>query len=197
MLHAGLLAAIAGYADTVGFIRFDSFAGLMTGNTILLGSEIWRLETAEALFHLAVIAMFLAGVVLSRAMLRYGAAPWTPLTFTALGMVCCSFMPRVPAALLLALSMGVQNAAVTRFGDFSLNTVFITGNLQKLGEALIDWLLPHKGHVGGLDGVTIFALVWASYLIGAVLGAGANSLTPYPLIIPALLLPLVTLRRPS
>jgi uncharacterized membrane protein YoaK (UPF0700 family) len=36
MVQAILLALIAGYADTVGYIRFKAFAGLMTGNTIFL-----------------------------------------------------------------------------------------------------------------------------------------------------------------
>ena len=40
MIQAVLLALIAGYADTVGFLRFEAFAGLMTGNTILLGIEL-------------------------------------------------------------------------------------------------------------------------------------------------------------
>jgi hypothetical protein len=35
MLPACLLALVAGYADTVGYLRYDAFAGLMTGNTIL------------------------------------------------------------------------------------------------------------------------------------------------------------------
>lgn len=39
MIQAVLLALIAGFADTVGYLRYEAFGGLMTGNTILLGIE--------------------------------------------------------------------------------------------------------------------------------------------------------------
>ncbi len=51
MLQACLLAIIAGQADTVGFLRYDAFAGLMTGNTILLGLEIATAKMVGAMFH--------------------------------------------------------------------------------------------------------------------------------------------------
>ena len=47
MLQASALAIIAGYADTVGYLHFGAFAGLMTGNTILLGIEIATTRGAE------------------------------------------------------------------------------------------------------------------------------------------------------
>ncbi len=40
MLPASVLAIIAGYVDAVGYLHFDAFAGLMTGNTIFLGIEL-------------------------------------------------------------------------------------------------------------------------------------------------------------
>ena len=35
--QAGVLSLVAGYADTLGYLSFGAFAGLMTGNTVLLG----------------------------------------------------------------------------------------------------------------------------------------------------------------
>jgi uncharacterized membrane protein YoaK (UPF0700 family) len=192
VLQACVLAAIAGYADTIGFLRFDAFAGLMTGNTILLGIGLASAQLLRAAFYGAIIGVFVAGVLLSRALLQLGAAPWLALTFTAVLHVVCSFLDKRSAALLLALAMGMQNAAATRFGGVSLNTVFITGNLQKLGEGLVAWLWTRRTpSATASDGVAIFALVWLSYALGAVLGALGNAFLAYPLLAPAAVLPFV------
>ena len=192
MLQACVLAVIAGYADTIGFLRFDAFAGLMTGNTILLGIGLASAQLLRAASYAAIIGAFLAGVLLSRALLQFGAATWTALTGAAVLHVACSFLDRFWAALLLALAMGMQNAAATRFGGVSLNTVFITGNLQKLGEGLVAWLWTRRARSApASDGVAIFALVWLSYALGAVLGALGNAFLTYPLLAPAAILPFV------
>jgi uncharacterized membrane protein YoaK (UPF0700 family) len=192
MPQACVLAVIAGYADTVGFLRFDAFAGLMTGNTILLGIGLATAQLLRAAFYAAIIGAFLAGVVLSRALLQSGAARWAALTLTAALHVVCSFVDKFWAPLLLALAMGMQNAAATRFGSVSLNTVFITGNLQKLGEGLVAWLWTHRAPAAtASDGVAIFALVWLSYAVGAFLGALGNAFLAYPLLAPAAVLPFV------
>jgi hypothetical protein len=125
--QACVLAVIAGYADTIGFLRFDAFAGLMTGNTILLGISLASAQPLRAVVYNAIIGTFLAGVLLSRALLQLGAAQWMVLTVTSALHVACGFLGQRSAALLLALAMGMRNAAATRFGDVSLNTVFITG----------------------------------------------------------------------
>lgn len=192
MLQACVLAAIAGYADTIGFLRFDAFAGLMTGNTILLGITLASAQLLRAAFYGAIIGVFLAGVLISRALLQFGMAQWMALTITAALHVACSVVDRRSAALLLALAMGMQNAAATRFGGVSLNTVFITGNLQKLGEGLVAWLWHRRARSApASDGVAIFALVWLSYALGAVLGALGNAFLTYPLLAPAAVLPFV------
>lgn len=192
MPQACVLAVIAGYADTIGFLRFDAFAGLMTGNTILLGIGLASGQLLRAALYGAIIGVFLAGVLLSRALLQLGAAQWMVLTVTAALHVACSFLGKRWAALLLALAMGMQNSAATRFGGVTLNTVFITGNLQKLGEGLISWLWHRRGQSApGADGFAIFGLVWLSYALGAVLGALGNAFLNYPLLVPVAVLPFV------
>lgn len=204
MPQACVLAVIAGYADTIGFLRYDAFAGLMTGNTILLGIGLAEADPHRAAFYGGIIAVFLTGVLLSRALLQLGAPPAVALTLTAVLHVVCSFQDRPVAAPMLALAMGMQNAAATRFGGVSLNTVFITGNLQKLGEGLIAWLWTRRAKEAtpSSDGVAIFALVWLSYALGAVLGALGNAHLTYPLLAPAAILPFIYApwlqrRRPS
>ncbi len=198
MFQACLLAVMAGYADTIGYLRYQAFAGLMTGNTIFFGIEVASQKPWQAAFHAGIMATFLAGVVLARAVLRLGGTVWMALTATALLLILCGFIPEGPAAFLLALGMGIQNSAANRFNGVSLNTVFITGNIQKLGEGLIAWAWPSReANVPKSDGVGIFVLVWVGYAFGAGLGALANAALMYPLVLPALLLPFVKLEAKS
>jgi uncharacterized membrane protein YoaK (UPF0700 family) len=194
MLQACLLATIAGYADAVGLLKNDAFAGLMTGNTIFLGVEISKGKVWDALFHVGIIATFLAGVILARVLLRLGLKIWLVLSLVALLLVFCSFTAKNVAAIALAFAMGLQNSAANRFGGVALNTVFITGNLQKLGEGLIAWAWPSRG---GKDregeGVAIFGFVWIAYAFGACIGALAAEHLSLPLVLPAAVLPFVML----
>ncbi len=195
MPQACLLAIIAGYADTIGYMSYEAFAGLMTGNTIFLGIELATGKYSAAVFHVGIILMFLGGVVISRVMLRHDAPAWQALTLASLVLAICGFAPLTVAALLLALAMGMQNSAANRFNGVALNTVFVTGNLQKLGEGLVAWAWPHEGAQRSSDGVAIFAYVWISYACGAGFGAVAHAWLTYPLLIPAAILPFIMLDR--
>ena len=189
MLRATLLAAIAGYADAIGYLEFNAFAGLMTGNTIFLGIELATAKYDRAAFHGMIVAVFLAGVILARLASRAGIKAWMALSITAALLVACSFVTPVWGAIILALAMGVQNSAANRFNGIALNTVFITGNLQKLGEEIVAWVWPH--HTVARQGVGIFAGVWVAYAIGACAGTLAIGAIAWPLIVPAIILPFV------
>src|SRR5262249_39242451 len=185
---------IAGYADAIGFLQFRAFAGQMTGNTILLAISIIGTSWAEAAFYVAVIGCFLVGVVIAGGLVRLGHAPAIALSLAAASLAACAFVTVHWGALLLAFSMGTQNAAVTRFGDATLNTVFITRDLQKLFEAVLGWPV-HTKRQHAPPGFAILAPVWLEYFAGALMGALAHAALAYPLLIPAALLPFVLLGR--
>ena len=192
MIRACLLALVAGYADTVGLLRFGAFAGLMTGNTILLGVELARRDFERAGFHAAIIAIFLLGVILSRVVLRVQLPVWGALFIAAMLLVLCSFVPEPTAALILPLAMGMQNSAANRFNGVALNTVFITGNIQKIGEGLLALLWPAKdASTAKSEGVLIFALVWVAYAFGAMLDAFIERVVSQPLLLPAAVMPFI------
>ena len=144
MTSAIILALIAGYVDTVGYLHFNAFAGLMTGNTIFLGIEFATEKYDKAIFHGVIILAFLVGVIVARVKMRAGLNSWIALSAASAMLVICSFSERTVAAILLSLAMGIQNSAANRFNGVALNTVFITGNLQKLGEELVTWIWPSK-----------------------------------------------------
>jgi uncharacterized membrane protein YoaK (UPF0700 family) len=193
VLRAIILALIAGYVDTVGYLHFNAFAGLMTGNTIFLGIEFATQKYDLAIFHGVIILAFLVGVIVARMKMRAGLNSWIALTAASALLVICSFTERTIAAILLSLAMGIQNSAANRFNGVALNTVFITGNLQKLGEELVTWLWPSKDGAAR-QGATIFAFVWLAYAVGAVAGAVAVNFMEKPLFVPAVILPFIMLQ---
>jgi uncharacterized membrane protein YoaK (UPF0700 family) len=84
--------------------------------------------------------------------------------------------------------MGIQNAAATRFSGATLNTVFLTGDLQKLTQAVVSRVVGTRPSQSDA-GAGVLALVYASYFIGVLLGAAAQLWVGRPLLLAALLLP--------
>jgi uncharacterized membrane protein YoaK (UPF0700 family) len=186
VLQAVLLAVIAGYADTIGYMRYEAFSGL-------IGIEVATQKWGAAFFHAVIIGVFLAGVIVSRVVMRLGLKAWLALTVAACLLVLCGFLDKTAGAIFLALAMGMQNSAANRFNGVALNTVFITGNLQKLGEGLLNWAWPSRDPKVKSDGVRIFLFVWLGYAAGAGLGALANVRMAYPLLPAAAVLPFIML----
>ena len=194
MVQAVLLALIAGFADTVGYLRYEAFAGLMTGNTILLGIEVASRKFTGATYHAAIIVAFLAGGVLAQGLLRMNVPVWAALCISALLLVLCGPLDHLAASLVLPLAMGLQNSAANRFNGVALNTVFITGNIQKVGEGLMAWIWRLRDPAAPAPaGFAIYALVWVAYAFGAGLGAVAERALAQPLLLPAVVLPFVML----
>jgi uncharacterized membrane protein YoaK (UPF0700 family) len=199
MLQAGILVTIAGYADAIGFLQHRAFAGQMTGNTILLAISMAEAGWSHAGFYFAVIASFLVGVAISGSLVRLGYAQALALSLSGAALAICAFVTARWGALLLAFAMGAQNAAATHFGAATLNTVFITGDLQKLFEKVLAWVWQPSSAAkdeASSAGFATLALVWVEYFAGALIGAVAHATFSYPLLIPAALLPIVLLGRP-
>src|SRR3954462_1625134 len=136
MFRVTLLATIAGYADTVGYLHLNAFAGLMTGNTILMGIELATAKYRQAAFHGAIIAMFLFGVIFGRIIVRAGLEVFRALMVTSGLLIVSSLADKFWGALLLALGMGIQNSAANRFGGITLNHVFIREISKRLAKNL-------------------------------------------------------------
>jgi uncharacterized membrane protein YoaK (UPF0700 family) len=175
-----LLCVVGGCADAIAYLRYGTFVGAMTGNTVLLGIDIaqWRLD--GAVFHLSIIAAFLLAVVLTRAVLD-GFPVIVPLTFTALMLATSDLITNQWSAALCAAALGLQNAAVRKIGGVSVNSVFVTGDLLRLGSAI-----PRMGTAKQQDQVILLGAAWVAYAIGAVFGAAALHTTNHPMIVPAI-----------
>ena len=190
--QACLLAMVAGYADAVGFLTFNAFAGAMTGNTVLLGIALAGRKFADALQSAGIIAAFLVGVAASAILRRWiSLAGLICLEMTAI--LVAAIVTPLPAAHILALAMGLQNAAMNRFAGNTLNTVFLTGNLQTLVLDLLQ--RDRRESAAGRSGMVLIMQFWLAYLAGVIAGASAWNWTVHPLLFAVLPLPIVLLHR--
>ncbi len=176
-----LLCAIGGAADAIAFLRYDTFVGAMTGNTVLLGIDLAKGNLDHAGFHIGVIAAFLAAIIVTEAGLRFKIPPSLPLVLTALMLGGSEFITSQWSAAICAAALGMQNAAVRSIAGVPVNTAFITGDLLRLGIAMPGASAQQQ------TTVAVLTIAWIAYAAGAVAGALALHLIDHPMIVPAVL----------
>ena len=144
MFRVTVLAIIAGYADTIGYLHLNAFAGLMTGNTILMGIELATAKYEQAAFHGAIIVMFLFGVIFGRIIVRAGLEVFRALMVTSGLLIVSSLADKFWGALLLALGMGIQNSALIVLGASPLITFLLREISKRLAKNLYPGSGPHR-----------------------------------------------------
>jgi len=178
--RTALLCGIGGAADAIAYLRYDTFVGAMTGNTVLLGIDLAQWRPDRAGFHLGIIAIFFAAVIITRSAVKREVSAAVPLVVTALMLAACGFIADRWSAAVVAAALGMQNAAVRTIAGVPLNTVFITGNLVQLGASL-----PHASDPEHRTAMIVLTASWIAYASGALIGALALHLFDYPMLVPA------------
>lgn len=187
-----LLCATAGSVDAIAYLlRAQVFVANMTGNTVLLAISLLQHQFAKAALRGGLVAAFLIGVVVSRLLARNAGEKVSRsqriavLGIQAVVLLLLAWKGAAADArlllVLLAIVLGMQNAAFRYIGGFHLNTTFITGDLELLGEAIVD----RQSQVAK---VSAFLLSWVGYAGGALLGTlGARDFPAHAFLIPMVL----------
>lgn len=206
---AFLLTWIAGFVDAVGFLHYDRvYTANMSGNSVGLG--IGNVTNAALAFrHGWPIAFFVVGLLAGRLFLVVGfrrhVHSVASLVFAfEIGLAALAIGSGQWAAVAeLAVAMGLQNAAFTRFGSVQVHSGFVTGTLLKATEYAVQyatWLNDRA--FGGARGRLWLALrlsarqrsfrltcelilLWMVY----VLGASVGTMTERRYSVPALSIP--------
>lgn len=191
-----LLCAVAGSVDAAAYLLSGRvFVANMTGNTVLLAISLLQRNPREAALRGGLVAAFLAGVIIARLLARIaGEAPTKAQRIAVLfieSIVLLMLAWKNAGAntyllLLLACILGIQNGAFRHIGGFHLNTTFITGDLELLGEAIMN---PRNSRAE----VSAFVLSWVGYACGALLGALVAVVFPHHGFLPSMLLAVASL----
>ena len=184
-LAAAGLVGTAGWVDAVAYMGLHAFVANMTGAIVMLGLSAAELDRPGMARQGLTVLAFLIGVILSRLLRRLRQGPAPCYAAAAQAVLACIGIEGTgqPEVCLLAMAMGLQNAAATVFGGVGLNTVFLTGNLQRLGETLAD---PVKPGTSRRFAAGLFPAVVLTYAAGAAGGGWAMKHLVQPLL-PAVL----------
>ncbi len=199
---AALLTWIAGFVDAVGFVSLGRiYTANMSGNSVAVGIQAASQNWPEMVHRLWPVLFYVAGLLLCRILIEIGAreriraiASLAFLGEIALLVPACLATSSHAAAdsylyiALLALAMGVQNAALTRFSSLTLHTGFVTGTLLKMSEEFtkfLTWAFDQLRRSGNSVGSVLarsrdqkpfrmavwLAMIWSLYVVGACCGA--------------------------
>jgi uncharacterized membrane protein YoaK (UPF0700 family) len=231
---AVLLTWIAGFVDAVGFLQLGGvYTANMSGNSVSLGIHASAQEWATAFAHGWPILVYVLGLIGCRILIEAGARlRFRSIAAVALFLELLFLLPPCFYALvhpspqdaltiafvgLLALAMGVQNAALSHFSTLTVHTGFVTGTLLKMAEEfvkLLSWCwdtVRRDQHTFGQMlsavsrqksfGVSASLLViWIFYVAGAICGTlGTHRWHTRSLMVPIaglLLTAIVDLRSP-
>jgi uncharacterized membrane protein YoaK (UPF0700 family) len=206
LLAAGVLSAVAGYADAAGFLGlFGLFTAHITGDLVAAGTTFAGGVHDGLSLRLAAIVVFMisvaAAAVVARAVRARGHCPLAALfalmtialaVFCATGVTLQSRL-RGPDEWAVVLTgtvgvfgMGVQNALARDVLSTLGPTTLMTGSLTQLTMDLVDLLLPDEGRSRGPEAarhrvearrrLTKSATSVLAFLLGTVLGGIATAM---------------------
>lgn len=189
LLMSFALSFVAGYADILCYVRYHSFATMMTGNLLLAANSFvadgckmnQNEEMPECVFALLVVAFRMAGYTahfLAEWWHPRGEAILAPLMVLAVaGVEFANYFTKddlYPSrwdVLMMAPIFGVQSAVSTK-GLIGAPTCVATGHMQNLTNA-IDNMVFNSGRLS-LEDNGVQMAVPAGILAGALLGALAE-----------------------
>jgi uncharacterized membrane protein YoaK (UPF0700 family) len=206
-----ILALIAGYVDTVGFVAlFGLFTAHVTGNFVLIGAGVAGVGQG-VLLKLLAFPSFVVGIALSSVIFKFLERNHSAHAASALyllqAMLLVSFLitgliatpiETPNAAMVLAcgalgtMAMGVQNARGRLLQVTGLPNTVMTGNVTQIVLDVIE--LIHRGAAGG-HGQQVRGRLNSTLaaMCGFAVGAIGGALAYVNLSFPAIALPVAVL----
>lgn len=181
LLTGTLLAATAGGLDSYTyFTHGEVFAGLQTGNLILLGSHIGLGNWSRASHYLIAILMFMIGTIIARfiqhryregfRMSRQTFVVSYEIFLMVLAGSITAVVPTMVTIGLLSIAAAAQLQEFRQLKGKGFTSLMMTGNLRTFAEAIYDGLF--KRDTLAWDNLTTIGTI----LLGFVAGAALNGL---------------------
>ncbi|WP_144109871.1 YoaK family protein [Paraburkholderia sp. BCC1886] len=206
-----LLALIAGYVDTVGFVAlFGLFTAHVTGNFVLIGAEVAGVGQG-VLLKLLAFPSFIVGIVLSSVFFKFlerrHPADASSALYLLQAALLVSFLvtgalalpvtdASAPMVLLCGVlgttAMGVQNARGKLLQSPGLPNTVMTGNVTQIVLDVVELL--HRGTQGDhARQVSSRLKSTLAAMLGFALGAIGGALAYTRFSFPAIVLPVAVL----
>lgn len=195
-LFGALLTLAAGGIDAYSYLfHGEVFAGLQTGNLILMGIHLGRAQFGSTGRYLVSALAFFAGTILIRALQRAdffteheGIRRKTVLLYESLMLILIGFIgPHIPnllATALLSITAAAELQEFRRLNGGPFTPLMMTGNLRTLAEAFFDVSVYHEKNARQKLGYT--TAIMAAFVLGAFLiGITQTYLHHLTILIPA------------
>lgn len=155
LLPGALLAATAGSLDGYTFLHQGAvFAGLQTGNLILLGIHVGGGQWSEAAHYAGALTTFMLGTAVARGIQhRYPSAARLnrgtliliyELLLISLAWLVTQFGPHPVVTWLLAAAAAAQLQEFRSLHGAPFTSLMMTGNLRLFVESGYDWLIKRE-----------------------------------------------------
>jgi len=179
LLIALLLSMSAGLMDAYSYLyRGEVFANAQTGNLLLFGVYLAKLNFAGALRYFIPVSAFASGIILTEIvqyrMKHYQLLHWRQLTIfiEALILVTVAQIPQshnLLANSLISFVCGIQVESFREFEGSSATTTMCIGNLRSGIQFFNSYLHTHDNVQ--LKKSSIYAAIILFFIIGAVFGS--------------------------
>ncbi|MDR6951433.1 oxalate decarboxylase [Ancylobacter sp. 3268] len=174
LLFATLATLIAGFVDAVGYAYLGGlFLSFMSGNSTRLGISLASGQLLAAVHAAIVIGCFVVGALIGT-LIADATARWKLVLILAVEVVLFTLAAALAqrdigfvALLPVAVAMGLQNAVHQLIAGADVGKSFVTGALFGMGQALARRLTGR----GSAAEAASYALSWAAFVIGALIGA--------------------------
>ncbi len=179
-----LLTGSAGCIDAAIFLRSQVFTANMSGNTVILGLALVRLESRSVTMTLFALCGFCFGAALAAWIVKTlgSGRSWSQRLNRALGLAAVILLAggvatsisgqnAIPVAIALAaVAMGMQSASIQHLAVSGISTNVVTSTLTAAVTRLVN-ALPFSHPAGTkVEGPQLHLSCWCSYLLGAVVG---------------------------
>ncbi|RZJ17881.1 MAG: DUF1275 domain-containing protein [Brevundimonas sp.] len=169
-----LLAALAGYVDSLGFLHLGGvFVSFMSGNTTRMAVGLAEGRWAAAAEVAGILTLFVLGAMIG-ALAAGGEGARSRSRVLAVealllaGAALAAGVGMAPLAVgLMVMAMAIENSVFLRDGEVGVSLTYMTGTLVKLGQALAAAL---RGR-GDPWAFRPYLALWAGLTGGALIGA--------------------------
>jgi uncharacterized membrane protein YoaK (UPF0700 family) len=170
LVLAGLLAALAGMVDVIGYLHLNGlFVSYMSGNSTQLAAALGQGNLAAAGTIAKLVALFVLGAAAGQVLGGFTGEwrmSWVLAGVTVL-LAIAALLSAAPEPMVLA--MGALNASMHRAGSIPVSLTFVTGVLVRFGQGLGDFLTRRTGELKWLAQ----AVPWLGLIAGATIGSAA------------------------
>lgn len=216
-LLGAVLAFIAGAINAGGFLLVGMYTSHMTGFASMLADNLVLGNMALVLGPLGAMLAFVSGAAFTAVLVNWARAHHLrsefalPLLLEAgllllFGLIGATLNRQTPfavplAVLVLAFTMGLQNALVTKISSAQIRTTHMTGVITDLGIELGKMLywnrasgeqdstcLPTRHVRANQAKLRLYGTLLAMFLVGGVVGAAGFKYVGFAWVIPLALL---------